>query len=151
MEVRKMTDREQATYDLIVRNSEQGYITTQKEICDNYPYDPEERKDGYVWNENPKSHDHCSAVWHDINNINQEQDKKPIIYGDYVYLVPHNFKELALFCKKHYWDKAMLSLVRCSNLLRKGKKDGTIDLFDTDEEGNMKEFEAYVKSVYDNL
>ena len=144
-----MTDREQATYDLIVRNSEQGYITTQREIYENYPYDPEERKDGYRWNDNPKVHDHCSMVWQDINRINQEQGKKPIIYGDYVYVVPHNFKELAMFVKKAYWDKAMTSLKRCGNLLRKGKADGTFNLFDADEEGDMKEYEAFVKSVFE--
>ena len=145
-----MTDREQATYDLIVSNSEKGYITTQREIYENYPYDAETRKDGYVWNENPRVHDHCSTVWKDIDNINKVQDNKPVIYGDYVYTVPHNFKELALFCKKHYWDKAMLSLVRCSNLLRKGKRDGTMNLFDTDEEGNMKQFEAFVKKCFED-
>lgn len=142
-----MTDREQATYDLIVRNSEQGYITTQREIYENYPYDPEERKDGYRWNDNPKVHDHCSMVWQDINRINAERGNKPIIFSDYVYTVPHNQAELEMFCKEHYWDKAMSALWRYGNLLRKGKADGTVDLLEADEEEEYKAFEAFVKNA----
>lgn len=145
-----MTNREQATYDLIVKNSEQGYITTQREIYENYPYDPEERKDGYVWNENPKVHDHCSTVWKDINNINAERGNKPIISSNYVYTVPHNYEELKEFAKEHYWGKAMSALWRYSNLLRKGRMNGQMSLFETDEEEEYKVFEAFVKKCFDD-
>lgn len=144
-----LTNREQATYELIVANSELGRVTTQREIYENYPFDEEFRKDGYRWNEKPNIHDHCSAVWQDINHINAERNCKPIIYENYDYFVPVDYEQLKTFVKEKYWGKAMASLWRYANLLRKGKRDGSTNIFDEEDEENI--FEAYIERAVKDL
>lgn len=131
-ETKSLTPRQEATYNLIVKNSEIGNSTTQKEICDNYPFDPVERKDGYIWNDSPKAHDHCTTVWSDINAINNDRNKKIIIYDNFVYWVARNKKEVKDFVNNLYLTKAIAALSRRNNLLRKADRDGSIDLFDTE-------------------
>ena len=142
----QLTTRQWRTHDLIVANSQLGKITTQKEICDNYPYDPVERKDGYVWNDNPKSHDHCSAVWHDINAINaSDVVHKVIIPDNFTYHVAENEAEVKAFIKGLYLDPAIAKLVRYSNLLKKARRDGQGRLPIEGEESKAKEwFEAFI-------
>jgi len=148
---KNLTTRQWRTHDLILANSEQGKETTQREIYENYPYDAETRKDGYVWNDNPKSHDHCSAIWHDINDINaSDVVHKVIIFNNFVFKVAENEEEVKAFVTNLYWDKAMSKLWRYSNLLRKAKRDGQVRLV-FEEESQAKEcFETYIKNAVDN-
>lgn len=144
-ETKSLTPRQEATYNLIVKNSEIGNSTTQKEICDNYPFDPVERKDGYIWNDSPKAHDHCTTVWSDINAINNDRSKKIIIYNNFVYWVPRNAKELKDFANSLYLKKAVAAFRRRKNLFDKAKRDGTIDLFEVDE------YEAFIKNFLNDF
>ena len=58
-----LSERQIALKTLIHINSlVENRKTTQKEIVD--------KVSGYEWNDNPKVHDHCSQIWHDINAIN---------------------------------------------------------------------------------
>lgn len=123
-----MTNREQATYDLILANSERGLLTTKKEIVENYPFDREVRVDGYVWNENPKSHDNCSTVWEDINTINFQLDTKIIISYRGVYWVATE-KEVKDYVKHYFFTKCRPALKRYWNLLKKLEIDNTVDLY----------------------
>lgn len=43
-----LTTRQARTHDLIVKNSELGRKTPIDEIINNYPYDAETRRDGYI-------------------------------------------------------------------------------------------------------
>ena len=121
-----MTNREQATYDLIVSNSEKGYLTTKKEIVENYPIT--KFADGYVWNENSKSHDNCSMVWDDINHINFEPDNKIIISHRGKYWVATK-DEVEDYVKKYFFSKCKPALKRYWNLVKKLGIDNTVDLF----------------------
>lgn len=122
-----MTEREQATYDLIVKNSKNGYITSKREIVDNYPFSPE-RKDGYTWNEDPSVHDECSAVWHDINAINFS-DKDEIIISEKGFYWVGSREEAKQFIQAYFDKQCSPSLKRYWNLLRKYKTDGAVDVF----------------------
>lgn len=66
----ELTPRQWALYRLIYNNSIVfNRKTTQKEICDSIR--------GYEWNDDPTTHDHCSAIWSDItaNNLSFSHDK----------------------------------------------------------------------------
>lgn len=65
-----LTPRQWALYRLIYNNSiVLNRKTSQKEICDSIR--------GYEWNDDPTTHDHCSAIWSDItaNNLSFAHDK----------------------------------------------------------------------------
>lgn len=66
-----LTGRQLALYELILKNSlTYERKTTQREI-----YEKLERY-GYKWSDKDGStHDHCSAIWSDINAINTEVEK----------------------------------------------------------------------------
>ena len=124
-----LSTRQWKTYNLIKMNSMRGRTTTQREIVDNYP--AEIYKDGYVWNNNPKVHDHCSTIWQDINRINAEWNIQKIVIWDdnYNYKIAETASEVEAFCQKLYWEKAMAKLWRHGNLMRKVKRDGQCRLF----------------------
>ena len=126
-----MNERAKATYDLIVANSEKGLITSKKEIVDNYPFDPSERKDGYKWNDKPTSHDKCSTIWEDINEINFTSGTQIIISYKGNYWVGTR-EEAEGYMKDYFFKQCSPSLKRYWNLYRKLGMDGSIDLF-TDE------------------
>lgn len=124
-----LTTRQWKTYNLIRSNSFNNKTTSQREIVDNYPINV--YKDGYVWNNNPKVHDHCSTIWQDINKINAEYNIQKIIIWDdnYNYKIAENEQEVEKFCNKLYWEKAVAKLWRYGNLMRKIKRDGQCRLF----------------------
>jgi hypothetical protein len=124
-----LNNRAQATKELIIKNSEQGLLTTKKEIVENYPFDPVERKDGYVWNDSPKSHDTCSTVWQDVNDINFDNDTPEIIISHKgVYWVGTK-EEVEGFIKAYFFAQCKPSLKRYWNMVRKLKLDNSIDVF----------------------
>lgn len=124
-----MEDRARATYELIVENSKQGRLTTKKEIVDNYPYDPQVRKDGYKWNDSPKSHDNCSTVWKDINDINLDGDHHEIIISrNGIYWVGTK-EEAEGYIKAYFFSQCKPSLKRYWNLMNKSKEHDTVDIF----------------------
>lgn len=55
-----MTNRQLATYNLILKNSLEGKVTTQEEIVSNYP--KATYSDGYNYSDNPKVHDKCFQI-----------------------------------------------------------------------------------------
>ena len=123
-----MNERAKITYDLLLANSEKGLITTKKEIVDNYPYDPNTRKDGYVWNDNPKSHDNCSTVWEDINEINHTKGTMIVIPYKGNYWIGTK-EEAKAYVKDYFSKQCSPSLKRYWNLMRKINKDGDVDIF----------------------
>lgn len=124
-----LNDRAKATKELIINNSKQGLMTTKKEIVENYPYDYQVRKDGYVWNDSPTTHDNCSTVWKDINDINLDVDTPEIIIScDGRYWVGTK-EECKGFIKSYFFSQCKPSLKRYWNLMRKLDKDNTVDLF----------------------
>lgn len=124
-----LTERQKSTYHIIKRNSYYGRTTSQKELVD--AYSNEMYKDGYVWNNNPKIHDHCSTIWSDINKINKDAQIHEIIIWDdsYNYKLAESSKEVEEFCDRVYLTKAFAKLVRSANLIRKVKRNGTYNLF----------------------
>ena len=78
---KKLTPRQWRLLDLIKHNSlVENRKTTQKEICDAI--------DGYEWDEDEKSHDHCVAIWTDIKDINLSyQTDKLIISKNFEYWI----------------------------------------------------------------
>lgn len=69
-----LTPRQWALLNLIKQNSFVGKRkTSQKEICDAL------KEYGYEWNEDEKCHDHCTAIWNDIKDINLSFDTDKII------------------------------------------------------------------------
>lgn len=147
---KELTTRQWRTHDLILRNSEEGRETTQREIYENYPY-AEDRKDGYVWNDNPKTHDHCSAVWADVDAINaSDVVHKVIICNNFVYKMAENEEEVRAFINGLYWNKAMAKLWRYSNLLRKVRRSGQTRLSFDDESKQKEYFETYIRRAVED-
>ena len=124
-----LNDRAKVTKELIINNSKQGLMTTKKEIAENYPYDPQVRKDGYVWNDSPKSHDNCSTVWQDINDINFDIDTPEIIISCKGRYWVGTKEETKGFIKEYFYTQCKPSLKRYWNMMRKLKLDNTVDLF----------------------
>lgn len=123
-----MNERAKNTYELIKSNSLKGLVTTKKEIVDNYPYNPEVRKDGYVWNDNPKSHDKCSTVWEDINEINLDCETEIVISYKGKYWIGTK-EETKGFIKDYFYVQCKPSLKRYWNMFRKLVNDGNMDIF----------------------
>ena len=123
---KQLTPRQRATYELIKANSEQGRMTSQKEIYANYAYDKETNPKGYRWNDNKTVHDKCISVWFDINAINFSSKIEKIIISDndYNYKLAESLEEVQTFAKTLYYDMAMAKLARYGNLLRKAKRNG---------------------------
>lgn len=115
-----LDDNQKALLDLITYNT---YVlnrkTTQKEVC--------EVISGYVWNDNVKSHDHCSKIWHDIEVINNRQDKI-IINNNFEYKVAETKEEVSEYLEKK-WKDLEPRLSRYWKLLKKVNTDGQYDIF----------------------
>ena len=124
-----LNNRAKATKELIINNSKQGYLTTKKEIVENYPYDPQVRKDGYVWVDSPKSHDNCSTVWQDINDINLDMDTPEIIISYKGKYWVGTKEECERFITTYFFSQCKPSLKRYWNLMRKLDRDNTVDVF----------------------
>lgn len=117
----ELTNRQSKTFSLIQENTKLGRVTTQKEIYQNYPI--ENYKDGYLWHED-KTHDHCPTIWSDIEKINQNSHiEELVITKDNTYKIATNQDE-ALAYSKFYMNKALKSLKRYWNVIRKVNSNG---------------------------
>lgn len=151
-EEKELSTRQWRTHDLIVRNSQMGHITTQREIYENYPFDAQYRKDGYVWRDNPKVHDHCTAIWEDINKINASSKvHKIIIPKNFTYKVAESQQEVKEFVDEYYFAPAMAKLWRYSNLWRKARRDGQGRLPLKDKSKEREYFESFIKQPIENV
>ena len=127
----ELTRREWATYNLIKANSEMGLKTTQQEIVENYKYDPLIRKDGYKWNDDPRTHDHCSSIWIDIERINFNYKIEKIIIADnFIYHLAADESEVLEFAKQKYLIPALRKLKRHYNIVNKVNVNGRYKLID---------------------
>lgn len=132
----KLTNRQKALYNLVLSNSQHGRCTMQLEIINFYPKSVYE--DGYEYNANPKAHDRCFPIWHDVTIINQNPEVDGIIVMDnFTYRI--GTKEEAEAYRKKLYDKAIRSLVRLSYMTRKIKNNGQ-GMLDEDKEGKIKKF-----------
>jgi len=143
-----LTPRQWALYRLVKYNSlVEHRKTTQREICDNV--------DGYEWNDDPKTHDHCSAIWKDIkdNNESYEHDKI-IISKNFEYWIG-NEQETQEYLDK-LWCNLCPRLVRYWNYKQKVARNGQGQLLSTrlnpiDENSKVREFiESYGKERISN-
>lgn len=139
----ELTPRQWALYRLIKYNSlVEHRKTTQREICDKLS------DYGYKWDDDEKSHDHCTAVWKDIkdNNESYEHDKV-IISKNFEYWIG-NEEETKEFIDK-LWSDLCPRLVRYWNYKTKVARNGQGQLFSTkmnpiDENSKAREFiESY--------
>ena len=113
-----LTPRQWRLLDLIKHNSlVEHRKTTQKEICDTL-------KDyGYEWDEDEKSHDHCTMVWTDIKDINLSYETdKLIISKNFEYWIGNN-EETQEFLDK-LWNDLCPRLIRYWNYKQKVSRDG---------------------------
>ena len=121
----ELTPRQWALYRLIYENSIYGNRkTTKKEICirlGDY---------GYKWNDDPKVHDHCTAIWKDIkdNNESFEHDKIIISENDTYWI--GNEQETKDFIEK-LWKDLCPRLCRYWNYKEKIARNGQGKLFST--------------------
>lgn len=138
-----LTPRQWALYRLIKLNSLiHCRKTTQREIYE------ELKEYGYAWNDDPKIHDHCSAIWKDVkdNNESYEHDKI-IICKNFEYWIG-NEKETKKYLDK-LWKDLCPRLVRYWNYKSKLARNGQGQLFSTklnpiDESSKAREFiESY--------
>lgn len=137
-----MTERQQATYDLIKQNSLRGKITTQREVIDNYPI--ELFKDGYAMTTCKKSHDICSAVWSDIEEINFDSKTEIIISDKFTYRIAKTVNEANIYCDKYLKD-ALKKLKRHWNIKRKINRNNQGMFLDSEDAVNF--YSAFIKEV----
>ena len=122
------TFRQYATFYLIAQNTFKGIITTQKDIVENYS--KENYEDGYEWNDKKNIHDHCSAIWKDIEEINFNTNIDKIIIADnFTYKLAETKEEATRFAKKYLSD-AVRKLKRHWNIVKKIEKNGQGKLLD---------------------
>lgn len=141
-----LTPRQWALYRLIKHNSlVEHRKTTQKEICDTL-------KDyGYEWNDNPKSHDHCSMIWKDVKDNNESYEHDKIIISDNFEYWIGNKEETLNFLDK-LWSDISPRLVRYWAYLKKVGRDGQGLVIDRkgnviDEDSQARAFiESYGKT-----
>ena len=121
----ELSPRAWALYRLIKHNSlVEHRKTTQKEICDKLA------DYGYKYDDEKKSHDHCTAVWKDIkdNNESYEHDKI-IISKNFEYWIG-NEEETQEFLNQ-LWKDLCPRLVRYWNYKTKVARNGQGQLFST--------------------
>lgn len=88
---------------------------TQREICNTI--------ESYEWNDDPKAHDHCSAIWNDIKDINLSyQTDKLIISKNFEYWIG-NKEETQEFIDR-LWNDLEPRLKRYWAYLKKIGRDG---------------------------
>lgn len=123
--MKKLTQRQLTTYELIKNNSLINKETTTEEIISNYPYS-NERKDGYIKNSNEKVHDICIAIWSDIDTLNKSVDIDKIIIKDskaLTFKLAANKDEAMIYIDK-FKNKALKAFKRYWALIEKINKDG---------------------------
>ena len=70
-----LTPRQWAAYRLIKHNSLiEHRKTSQREIY--------EKVEGYTWNDKETAHDHCPAIWSDINANNESKEHQHWVLGE---------------------------------------------------------------------
>lgn len=117
----KLTDRQEDLLELIKYNSlVEKRKTTQLEIYQTVP--------GYKWNDDVKAHDHCPAVWSDINKINfYSKNDYIIISKDFSYWIG-DYGEAKQFITD-LWDALLPRLCRHWKLCKKLKMEDQYDIF----------------------
>lgn len=142
LKVRPLQPHEWELYRLIKYNSEVEHRkTTKREICD--------KIDFFKWNDDPKAHDNCSAIWTAIKNNNESfEHEKIIITHENQYWIGCE-EETKIFIEK-LWSDLMPRLVRYWKYLKKSKEDGQGRLLDKynnviDEESVRSFVEGYIK------
>lgn len=127
-----LTSRQKATYELVKKNSLVGIITTQKQICDNFPIS--EHKDGYKRSNNPYNHDNCSQIWKDIVAINFSDEVEEIIIAkDFTYKIATNEPEATIFAKRYLYQ-GLRKIARYGAIKRKIKANGVGKFSEDNEE-----------------
>lgn len=136
----KLTPREWRLLDLIKHNSfVEHRKTTQKEIC--------EKIDTFIWNDDEKCHDHCTAIWHDIEEINLSyQTDKLIISDKFDYWIGDEEETKAFIDKK--WQDLLPRLVRYWAFLNKVKRNGQGILID--RKGNVIDEDSQARAFIEN-
>jgi hypothetical protein len=150
----ELTTRQWRTYNLIKENSLNGRKTNQYEI---YAYTPAGvYKDGYVWNNNPTSHDKCPMIWSDIEKLNfSNKIEKVIVFKDFEYWIAKDEDDAKEFAKKYLAD-ALKKLKRHWRIINKVKLDGQMKLLSTDgnaidEKSNARDYvETYLLKELEN-
>ena len=140
-----LTPRQWALWRLVEYNSRvECRKTTQREICEKLS------SYGYVYNEDEKCHDHCTAIWTDIKDLNLSyENDKVIISKNFEYWIG-NSEETQEFLDQ-LWNDLLPRLVRYWAYNRKVARDGQGQLFSTrlddiDENSKARKFiESYGK------
>lgn len=139
----KLTPRQWGVLNLIEKNSlKEHRKTTQREIF--------EKVAGFEWNDEPKCHDHCVAIWNDIKDINLSyQTDKIIISKNFEYWIG-NDEETTEFIDK-LWNDLAPRLTRYWAYLKKAERNGQGIFIDRkgnviDENSQAREYiESYGK------
>ena len=120
----ELKQRRECLYNLIKHNSLiENRKTTQEEIC--------EKIDGYNYTESENTSDHCSAIWSDINKINNDSSiDAVIITKKYTYWIGSK-EETKEFLKK-LWKDLSPRLQRYWFFVKKIGFDAQGSLFDKD-------------------
>ena len=144
------------TYDLIKTNTLKGRTTSQIEIVNNYPFKvcgEIAHTDGYEWNSNPKTHDHCSAVWKDINQINMANGIHKVIISPtpFTYKIAETPEEIKQYIEETYKKPAIAKLVRYSNMKRKLERDGQVKLIFDSKSSARDYWQTFVDNIVDDL
>lgn len=121
----KLTPRQWALLNLIKQNSFVGKRkTSQREICDAL------KEYGYEWRETSGSnHDHCSAIWKDIKDINMSYQTDKIIIADNFQYWIGNEQETTDFIND-LWQDLCPRLIRYWAYFNKAKRNGQMLLID---------------------
>lgn len=117
-------------YTLIKHNSLiEHRKTTQKEICDAFPYHKYGNPEGYTYSDRPHSSDKCTKIWHDINAINNDpQLDKFIITEKYEYWIGSE-EEAKNYVKRLWRQYISPKLSRYWNMKDKADRNGEGKLF----------------------
>lgn len=140
-----LSSRQWALLNLIKQNSFVGKRkTSQREICDAL------KEYGYEWNEDEKCHDHCTAIWNDIKDINLSFDTDKIIIAyRFEYWIGDEEQTRAFIDK--LWNDLAPRLSRYWSYLHKVNRNGQGQLLSRkgepiDENSKARDFiESYGK------
>lgn len=146
-----LTARQEATYDLIVRNSEFGLITYIEEIVYNYPY--AKYKDGYILNTNPHTHHPCASVSADIDDINVNLNVSEVILWDdnHGFWVAKSEEEVKAFTKRLYEKQAKKKLWKQGVMRYKAKRNGQTLLQFKDENEQREYWRTFIDDIKEEL
>lgn len=148
-----LTTRQARTHDLIVKNSELGRKTPIDEIIDNYPYDAETRRDGYIKNTSPRTHHPCIQVYDDIDalNMNLGIHKAHLWDKEYNYWISHDIEEVKAFCKPLYERQGKKKLWKQGILMLKARRHGQMRLIFESESEAREYWETFIDSIKGEL